>query len=74
MNTIKMKEKKKSPSHTRYCPTWGITYQKSKEIERKTKMIIQTSSFLYPILLSGSINNEANTFRCKLIPIILACY
>ena len=51
-----------------------ITFQKSKEIEGKTKMIIQASSFLYPILLSGSINNEASTFRCKLIPIIPACY
>ena len=66
--------KKKSPSHTRYCPIWGITFQKSKEIEGKTKMIIEASSFLYPILLSGNINNEANTFRCKLIPIIPDCY
>ena len=68
------KKKKKTPSQRRYCSTWGITFQKSKEIEGKTKMIIQASSFLYPILLSGNINNEANTFRCKLIPIILACY
>ena len=39
------KKKKKSPLHTRYHSTWGITL-KAKEIEEKTKNIIQASSFL----------------------------
>ena len=39
--------KKKNPSHTRYCPTQGITFQKSKEIEGKTKKTRQASSLIY---------------------------